>query len=267
MMTPLSLAPLDGAHRIRLDELEWAALLALTPDFTPPPWLDPLVDTAPVAAVEPDAALTQALTMQGRALVSIEVAATSDRTGLAASLWTDGSIASSVVRATRVDPTTRPEAKVQPLPGVEISAYPIGTLLDEIIRLIPPSRSMPREPVEVPEEFSVALARAIHHGDGRLVETIAGDLGWSELPSTVSDLAAGITGHLLVSVTSRSTTDVSVGSWVLTRGGWVQLQRTETGHIRHTPCSADDVRALLLSSLTGRLGAEIDRLAADGGPR
>lgn len=41
----------------------------------------------------------------------------------------------------------------------------------------------------------------------------------------------------------------------------IEIARTSTGHIRHVPAGRADVRDLLLSSLTGRLGAELDRWA------
>jgi hypothetical protein len=140
-------------------------------------------------------------------------------------------------------------------------------LLDEVMRLVPPT---PDEasgvPELIPEEFSIALVRAVRAGDMGLVGPILGDLGLTEVPPAVADLIAEIDGHLLVSVTSRSDSSVSVGSWLKGRRGWIEIARTSTGHIRHVPAGRADVRDLLLSSLTGRLGAELDRRAGGGAP-
>ena len=266
MTGTVTLAPLDGAHRVRLDEAAWAGLVAGAPPSALPAWLAPL-DGVDAVVVNADPSLQEALDIRGRALVCVDIAASAGSTGLLASVWTDGEFDCSIARAVRVDTDSHPEAATALVPGVEISVYPIGSLLDEVMRLVPPT---PDEasgvPELIPEEFSIALVRAVRAGDMGLVGPILGDLGLTEVPPAVADLIAEIDGHLLVSVTSRSDSSVSVGSWLKGRRGWIEIARTSTGHIRHVPAGRADVRDLLLSSLTGRLGAELDRRAGGGAP-
>lgn len=265
-MTPV-LAPLDGALRARLDEREWAAASAGVPGLpgwagvlpvdrdgsvvSPPP--PPPAGTAAPEGVDP--VLRAAVEGGAAALVVVEVAAAASERALLAVLRSDTEAGSGLARGVDVVPGAG-LAGTTPRPGVEVSAFPVSRLVDEVLRHVPdaPVR-VPAAPATVPEELTIALAQAIRTGDTATVDALCAELGADGPPAVVGAAVRGTDGSLVVSVASHGRTDVSALSLLRTDAGWVELTRTADGHVVHTPRSREDVRTALLHDLTGRLAA------------
>ncbi|HYQ77320.1 hypothetical protein [Cellulomonas sp.] len=255
-----TLAPEDGALRARLGEQEWAAASAGVPGL--PGWAGVLpVDrdgsaVAPAGPAErsgdPDPVLRAAVEGAGAATVTIEVAAAAGDRALLAVLWCDPAAGSGLARGVDVVPGAG-LAGSTPRPGVEVSAFPVGRLLDEVLRHVPdaPVR-VAAAPATVPEELTIALAQAIRTGDTTTVDALCAELGTDGPPAVVEAAVRGTDGSLVVSVASRGRADVSTLSLLRTDAGWVELARTADGHVVHTPRSREDVRTTLLHDLTGR---------------
>ncbi|AEE47358.1 hypothetical protein [Cellulomonas fimi] len=266
-----ALHPLDGALRARLDEQDWAAARHDVEGL--PAWAQVLpttregepVDLALAADAEVDAEVRAAVTLGASALVEVEVAAAGTERAVLAVAWTDGQACASLVRGVDVTPGAGAQGAVL-RPGVEVSAFGVDALLDEVLRLLPdaPVLVEAAEAV-VPEELTVALAQAIRTGDRSTVDALCAALGVPEPPPVVDAAVRGLSGTLTLSARSRGRDDVSVGTWLRCDAGWVELARTADGMIRHTPRSRDDIARVLLSDLTGRLSAAL-RAAGDGGP-
>lgn len=144
MSEHLMLTPLDGAHRVRLDEAAWAGLVGDELGSCLPPWAAPLPDDVPPDVVDPHPALLQALEIPQRALVTVEVASSTGSTGLRAVQWTDGAFVLGIVRAVVLDDAATPGHGARLAPGIELTAGPIDGLLGEIMRLVPPELTSPR---------------------------------------------------------------------------------------------------------------------------
>lgn|GEM_PF-2901617 len=262
-MSPV-LAPLDGALRARLEEREWAAAGAGVPGL--PGWAGVLPvdrDGSPVTPPAPPAAgaaapegvdpvLRAAVEGGAAALVAVEVAAAAGDRALLAVLWSDAEAGSGLARGLDVVPGAG-LAGTTPRPGVEVSAFPVSRLVDEVLRHVPdaPAR-VAAAPATVPEELTVALARAIRTGDTATVDALCAELGTDGPPAVVEAAVRGTDGSLVVSVASRGRADVSTLSLLRTDAGWVELTRTADGHVVHTPRSREDVRTALRYDLTGR---------------
>lgn len=261
-MSPV-LAPLDGALRARLEEREWAAAGAGVPGL--PGWAGVLPvdrDGSPVPPPAPPAAgaaapegvdpvLRAAVEGGAAALVAVEVAAAAGDRALLAVLWSDAEAGSGLARGLDVVPGAGLAGT--PRPGVEVSAFPVSRLVDEVLRHVPdaPAR-VAAAPATVPEELTVALARAIRTGDTATVDALCAELGTDGPPAVVEAAVRGTDGSLVVSVASRGRADVSTLSLLRTDAGWVELTRTADGHVVHTPRSREDVRTALRYDLTGR---------------
>ncbi|WP_431838370.1 hypothetical protein [Cellulomonas sp. Y8] len=262
-----ALAPLDGALRTRLGERDWAAASAGVPGL--PGWAEVLPvdrDGSPVAPPPPpaddaaapegvDPVLRAAVEGGAAALVAVEMAAAAGERALLAVLWSDAQAGSGVARGVDVVPGAG-LAGTTPRPGVEVSAFPVSRLVDEVLRHVPdaPVR-VTAAPATVPEELTIALAQAIRTGDSATVDALCAELGTDGPPAVVEAAVRGTDGSLVVSVASRGRTDVSTLSLLRTDAGWVELTRTADGQVVHTPRSREDVRAALLHDLTGRFTA------------
>lgn len=306
-MTTISLTPLDAGLRVRIDEEQWRDLYAAWPEPPAlPAWCLPLkpdqlpaapaaaADTPPAAdaagpadtayprasgagadpdlsATEPDRAdeaLSEALALIGRPLVYVEVCSNVGRDGVVLGMWTDGVLATSIVRRVDVDARRTGADAVRPIPGLQISALPIGRVLDEAMSAVPPlPPGAAAAAYRIPEELSVALGQALRRNDRAMIEAILGDLGESTVPPIIDDLVRTLDGQVVITVQSASVPETSVGTWLRVRGAWVELRRTADAFIEHVPVSREGLRAILLDSLTGRLGAEIDRATGAAGGR
>jgi hypothetical protein len=281
-----SLEPLDGALRARLREQEWAeasagvrglpgwaavlpvnrdgtpvtppaaeAVAEPDPDATPVrgvPAVDPTVDAPGPAPAGVDPVLRAAVEGGGAAVVTVEVAAAAGERALLAVLWSDAQAGSSIARGVDVVPGAG-LAGTTPRPGVEVSAFPVERLVDEILRHVPeaPVR-VSTVPATVPEELTIALAQALRTGDTTTVDTLAAELGSDGPPAVVEAAVRTMDGNLVVSVGSRGRPDVSTMSLLRCDAGWVELTRTADAQIVHTPRTAEEIRAALVYDLTGR---------------
>jgi hypothetical protein len=257
------LAPLDGALRALLDEHAWAAASADVPGL--PGWAGVLPvdrDGSPVApragATAPedvDPVLRAAVEGAGGAVVTIEVASAAGQRALLAVLWSDTRAGSGLARGVDVVPGAG-LAGTTPRPGVEVSAFGVERLVDEVLRHVPevPTR-VETAPATVPEELTIALARAIRTGDATVRYTLSAELGGDGPPAVVEAAVRTTDGSLVVSVGSRGREDVSTLSLLRCDAGWVELTRTADAQIVHTPRTREDVRTALLHDLTGRFTA------------
>lgn len=281
-MPPLE--PLDGALRARLGEQEWAAasagvtglpgwaaVLPVDRDGSPVRPVDPDGSVEPdpdatpvrgVPAVDPDAPATPAEGVDpvlraavegaGAAVVTVEVAAAAGDRALLAVLWSDTRAGSGLARGVDVVPGAG-LAGTTPRPGVEVSAFPVERLVDEVLRHVPdaPVR-VEAAPATVPEELTIALAQALRTGDSTTVDTLSAEIGTDGPPAVVEAAVRTMDGSLVVSVGSRGRQDVSTLSLLRCDAGWVELTRTADAQVVHTPRSREDVRTALLYDLTGR---------------
>ena len=131
MSEHLMLTPLDGAHRVRLDEAAWAGLVGDELGSCLPPWAAPLPDDVPPDVVDPHPALLQALEIPQRALVTVEVASSTGSTGLRAVQWTDGAFVLGIVRAVVLDDAATPGQGARLAAGIGLTAGPTDGLLGE----------------------------------------------------------------------------------------------------------------------------------------
>jgi hypothetical protein len=257
------LEPLEGALRARLDEHAWAAASAGVPGL--PGWAgvlpvdrdgSPVASAAGVAApADVDPVLRAAVEGAGAAVVTIEVASVAGRRALLAVLWSDPRAGSGLARGVDVVPGAG-LAGTTPRPGVEVSAFGVERLVDEVLRHVPeaPTR-VETAPATVPEELTIALARAIRTGDATVRDTLSAELGGDGPPAVVEAAVRTVDGSLVVSVGSRGREDVSTLSLLRCDAGWVELTRTADAQVVHAPRTREDIRAALLYDLTGRFTA------------
>lgn len=242
----------DGVLRVRLREADWAAVLGVS-GATLPEWATPLVPPGGALVASeavPDDALRDAVGLAGA--VEVEVSAVAGERGVLALLRTDGVVGSAVVRGIEALPQGTATA-TRPRPGVEISAFPVGRLLDEVLRLVPPAPATDVADAVVPVELTVALGRAIREGRTEMVEAITADLGLEQPPAVVESLARTLDGQLSVTVRSAGTTRTSVGSWLRCDAGWVELTPARGEMLRHRVRTREQIGQTLLGDLTGRV--------------
>lgn len=254
------LAPLEGALRARLDEHAWAAASAGVPGL--PGWAGVLpVDrdgspvAGPAAPADVDPVLRAAVEGAGAAVVTIEVASAAGPHALLAVLWSDTQAGSGLARGVDVVPSAG-LAGTTPRPGVEVSVFGVERLVDEVLRHVPEAVTrVETAPATVPEELTIALARAIRTGDATVRDTLSAEIGSDGPPAVVEAAVRTVDGSLVVSVGSRGREDVSTLSLLRCDAGWVELTRTADAQIVHTPRTREDVRTALLHDLTGRFAA------------
>lgn len=262
MTDVIALEDQDGVLRRALTEPEWRTVLAASGDLDTVAWAEPdgLVDpddVKSVADVPVDDALSEAVRMRGSAVLEVEVAAVSGDRGVLATVWTDGLVASSLVRG--LDVATVDGASSTSLrAGVEVSAFPLARLLDEVLRLVPPAPvAVDAPPAVVPEELTIALARGLRTADRALVEAICRDLKIPGPPAIVEAAVGTMDGSLVLSSRSVGREGTSVLSLVRCAAGWVELARGRDGMVAHTPRTLEDIGRILLIDLTGRLDAAL----------
>ncbi|MEP7765599.1 hypothetical protein [Sanguibacter sp. 25GB23B1] len=248
----------DGVLRRALTEPQWRAVLATSGDLDTVAWAEPdeLADPDEVkslADVPVDTALSEAVRMRGSAVLEVEVAAVSGDRGVLATVWTDGRVASSLVRGLDVTPVDG-ESSTNLRAGVEVSAFPLSRLLDEVLRLVPPAPVTVDAPAAVvPEELTIALARGLRTADRALVQAICRDLLIPGPPAVVEAAVATMDGSLVISSRSAGREGTSVLSLVRCAAGWVELARGRDGMVAHTPRTPEDIGRILLIDLSGRL--------------
>lgn len=212
--------------------------------------------------VELDDALSEAVAMRSTAVIEIELRAVAGERGVLAMLWTDGRVGASLVRGVELRPQGGATAS-RLRPGVEVSAFGVDRLVDEAMRLVPPAENtVGATEAVVPKELSVALARALREGNGRVVDAIVADLGLESAPPVLDAVARSMDGSLTVVTRSVGSTRVSAGSWLRCDAGWVELAPAPQEMVRHTPRTGEQIAQTLLFDLAGRLDAALR--GADG---
>ncbi len=247
--------------RHHLDEQEWSMLTAgvvLPPHL---PWIAPLVPPDHGdAAIEPDAALLEAVQQHTHAVVEAQVATSFDGQALVGALWTDGVVGVALVRRMQAGGGSGTVAVV---PGIELSMFAVGDFAAELMRLVPelaqsaPSPASPPS-LTVPEDLAFVLGRAIRSHDEPMTDAVCAELGMSQPPSLIDALVRTMRGNATVSMRSVGRDDVTCGSWLLCDAGWVELRRSADGAVRHTQLRRPDIADAVVFDVTARLG----RLAA-----
>lgn len=268
----LSLVPEDGALRAHLTEDEWARVLTaaradlVEDDKHPgmPPWAEP-ARPAPssVGDDDLDAALTEAALLRAPAL-EIELATSQGERGLLGVIRSDLTSASAVVRRIMTTPGGGPEA-TSLTEGIEVSAFPLDRLMDEVMRLVPdPGEVIPVAAAAIPMELSVSLGAALRGGDREMVEAVCADLGIGEPPEIIRSLVHSLAGSCAVSVRGVGAGPVSVGSWMLADCGWVEVTVDDEDIVHHRVISRRDLRTRILDAAAGRVDAALRQAADDG---
>lgn len=266
-----TLAPEGGALRTRLTEGRWAAAVATVVGRPLPGWAAPNLpasDPDTVASepgpVQPDEDsdlpdLADALALRSRAALVVDVATTAGPGGVLAELTTDLTTVVSVARRVRVPDGPSPGLRL--VHGVEVSVAPVDRLLAEVLHLFPPVPAPERlEEVEVPEELTVSLARALRTGDRRTVDAVCEDQGWGAVPEVLRALVQELLGSATVTVRRPGAGPV-LGRWMLTRPGWVELVRTRSETVRHVPRDRDDIARTLVTAIGGAVSAVVADIA------
>lgn len=246
----------DGALRARLDEDAWASVLHGQRDL--PRWAAALPatrrgtptgdgDGRPV-----DEALFAAVALHEHALVEVEVAAATESHAVLASVWADALAGSALVRGLDVTPGAGPEGAML-RPGIEVSAFMAGRIVDEVMRLVPDAPAHVQvAAADVPEELTVAMGLALRTGDRTTVEALSAALGFDGPPPVLEQSIRTMSGNLTLTVRSVGRPDVSVATWLRCDAGWVELSRTADGIVRHVPRTRDDVAGTLVLDLSSR---------------
>lgn len=250
----LALAPLDGALRARLEETDWAGLLATAGVSGAG---SPL---APIDGVHPnrrayDGALREAAGLAvGPAALRLELATTSGDRGVLGVIGCDGRAAAGAVRVVAM-PT--PESlEASPVPGVELSGFPAERLVTETLRTFPSDGVvLPRadgEPDEVrlPQNLAVTLSRALQQGDDRLARTIAGQCGWDSVPDLMLAVSEDVRASAAVTISVAGSSTVQVQRWLQCRLGWVEIG-LQDGDATSRLRTREQIGQTLVASLTG----------------
>ena len=259
-----------GAMRVRLDEADWCAAYAGagSPGFDG--WATPrtLSGTTAVTGPPPEERFVDLLRVRDRAPVVVTSATTSGASGVLAELATDLTSCVCVARRLAV-PTTAGEP-TRALEGVEVSGVPVGRLVDEVLRTLPPVPApSPLAAADLPEELTAAFGLALRRGDARTVDAVCADRGWSAVPEVLLALVHERVGSATVTVHRHGASPV-VGHWQLTRRGWVELVPVPSGVVRHVPRSREDIGRSLVAALATTTDAvlrDADRAADEGEDR
>jgi hypothetical protein len=253
-VTAVGFAPLEGALRVRPAEDAWAGVLASA-------GVDPATLPAAIAPREPASPVDlapevghAATLLAGPAPLLVEARSRTEDLGLLALVASDGAVCASGVRRVAVE-----GAGLAPLPGVELSVYGVESLLDELVRLLPPlpgelpEHAGPTE-VALPLEAAVMLSRALAEGDADLAAQVADLAGLEEVPPLVESLAHRLLGEAAVAVSAPATGFRTLRTWLLCSLGWVALH-PQGDVVVHRLVTADEVRDDLVFDLTGAITA------------
>jgi hypothetical protein len=253
----------ESAGRATLEEPQWLAAwqAAGSPPF--PEWAKPRTEGEPLASgtVSESGGLAGALKIRSDAVLLIEVATALDNFGLVAEVSTDLAAVVTVVRRVSIDQKAGAEA-TKMLLGVEVSGTVVDHLLSEILRLLPPT-SGPNSlgEAELPAELTVAFGQAISQGNKEVIDAICADQGWANPPDVMLALVNELVGNAMITIQYHGG-PMTLGQWLLTRRGWVELIPTSEGTVRHVPRTEDDIARTLISALSNSLTALYAQVAA-----
>lgn len=257
-------ARVDGAPRVRVDESDWASLVAASHvPLSGLGALSPLEAPAPGSA-DPTAVEATALAL-GRALVHLDVTSASGDRGLVTSLGSDGRTAAIATRALVVPDGGGAETQVAP--GIELTVVGPDRLLAEIMRLVPPDvpfdAAEPDPPIVLPQTDALVLSEAVRSGDDAVARQIARDQGWDEVPAVLEALASQVRANVTVALRIEGHDAVVVRRWLQSDLGWVGLAVDRTDAV-HTPCTRAGMAQELLHSLTGAFETALTGAGLDG---
>ncbi|MET1038484.1 MAG: hypothetical protein ABW075_09430 [Aeromicrobium sp.] len=259
MSIGLEVAP-DGL-RSRLDEPDWAALIAAADVPGRPATALAALEPATVATLDEPLVAAAALAL-GKAPIQLEVQTGAGEHGVVAQIGCDAVATGVAVRALVAAPDGSGPLAV---PGVEVSANRTAHVIAEIMRLFPAggqTRHADASPVTMPHELSLTLHQAIRTGDDKLARLVAEQAGFSEPPDVLVSLARGSSASATVTVRVAGHATTVVQQWLLCDVGWVLLTVQGT-RVTHTVQSRDEVRDALVRTLAGAFAA-VERVSRHG---
>lgn len=254
---------IDGVPRVRLDEPDWASVVAAT--GVPAAALGALtpLTAADDAGAEPTMVAAAALAL-GSARVRVDVTTVSGDRGVVASLGSDGTT-SAIAHRILVLPGGGEPTRLAP--GVELSVLDQRHLLIEVMRLVPPDPPLaPDDPgpvVALPHTDALVLTEAVRSGDDAVARQVATEQGWDEVPPVLEALADEVRANVTVALRVEGRETVVLRRWLQTELGWVGLAITD-GEAVHTPCTREGLADELLYSLTGAFETALAGAGLDG---
>lgn len=284
-MALVELAPLEGRMRARLEEDQWAGVVSgLGLDL--PEGCAPLGTVVP-AGCDAGRGLAAAARLLATAPVRVELLAHRvDAPAVLASVVTDGWVAASLVRAVVPGTATTPgpagDHRLAGLvPGVEVSAYRVGAVVPELLRLVPPVRStwtVADHTVTVPLEVGLAVHDLLDPGvvgpgvvdphdprvdprlDPRLDQRLPRLLAAAGLPPTDPPTVLAsldrVTADLALTVQHPSGRRRLL-RLLAGRRGWVELT-TDGDQVTHRPLDQEALGMLLTHELAGAVHSLLD---------
>ncbi|MGL5864416.1 MAG: hypothetical protein ACRCYX_00910 [Dermatophilaceae bacterium] len=215
------------------------------------------------SASSADGVLIEALASRHQSVLAVEVASTAGGVGLLGEVATDLATVVAVARRVHV-PDGASATGATGVLGVEVGVTTVAHLLGEVLRLLPPAPDpADLEEVELPEEHTVALGRALRLGDTATVSAICAGNGVAAAPEVLRALALDLRGSVVVTVARRGG-GLVLGQWMLTGRGYVEVVRTSSATIRHVPCSRADIGRSVLTAVTGAASAVCASGGSDG---
>ncbi len=236
-----------------LDEAAWADLVRATGlDVTTSP-LRPL-GQHPEAGGTPEPALVEAAALAlGRADVGVTLMSGAGERGVVAQLGSDRRALGVAVRAV-VPGAAGPVAA----PGVRLGAHPPSSLVDQVMRLVPPGgddRLLPRRPVSLDQETALVIARTAT-GDADVALAAARRAGLDDVPPVLQALARGTSASVTMTISTVGEPLHAVRQWLLTDQGWVSLT-IRGSKVVHTACSRAELAAATTSMVAGAWDAAL----------
>ncbi len=236
-----------------LDEAVWADLVRATGlDVSTSP-LRPLGDH-PAHSEPPEPALVEATALAlGRADVGLTLMSGAGDRGVLAQIGSDRHVLGVAARAI-VPAVSGPVA----VPGVRLGAHPASSVVDQVMRLVPPgggARELPRAPVSLDQETALVITRtAVDDADAALAA--ARRAGLDVVPPVLQALARGTSASVTLTVSTSGEPLHAVRQWLLTDLGWVSL--TIRGRrVVHTARSRSELAASTTSLVAGAWDAAL----------
>lgn len=252
-----------GGLRVRLDEPQWADVAGATGLDLAASALRPLVDADPEGAagatgVDPgpaDPAVVEAARLAlGPAPVSVSLVTGAGDRGVLATMGADPV---SLGLATRVLVAAADGSGPQGVPGVELTASLAGQAVSELMRLFPAGggeRHVAADPVVLPADQSMVIARAVEQGDVALARRAARACGFDDVPELLTSIAHGSLASARLTVQVAGRPDQQLRQWLLADVGWVSLGLRGRDAV-HVARSREEVRAELVDLLAGAFDA------------
>jgi hypothetical protein len=249
-----SFSVLDGGLRMRVDEAEWRRLVRQSSRSLLPEWALPLPSEEGNGPDDgPAEPVVEAIALLGSSPLEVQVASAFGTSALLGMLSTDLSAGAAIAR--RVGSTA---AGASLFPGIELSVMPLGRVVDEVMRLVPPEPddvTAVLEPMELPTAVALALCAALRRGDQEMIDAICSDFDLAGPPAVIRSLTEALRGNLTITMRSSAIPGPGAATWLLGSSGWVQVAVTAAGTIAHTPCRRADVERVIVAELARHVAA------------